>query len=111
MSVDYQSSQFVEISSVFGGREVEFVIGLECTHVGSPPYFDPVHGGDPGSEAEFNMVNIAYLDEEGNSVGFDGSLGLVSSGFIKAFLGNDLYDTMIDAAHEDAVNNYYPGDC
>ncbi len=110
MNVDYESSQFIELSSQWGDREVEFVIGLACTHLGTAPTFDPLWGGDPGTEAEFNMVNIAYLDEEGNSIGFEGSLGLVSLGFIKGFLGNGVYDLMIEAAFEDAVNNYSPGE-
>ncbi len=106
MTVDYESTQCLEIVSQWGDREVEFVIGLECTSPRTSS-FSTLTGDYPSEDPEFNMVNIAYLDEEGNSV----YLGIEQGDkFIKSFLGNGVYDLMIEAAYEDAVNNYHPGD-
>ena len=102
--IDYTSIQSVELTTPNGYREAEIAIGLECTDTGCPPSFDPYTGGDPGAGPEFDLVNIALIDESGNSVDIDSLI--ITAAILKSFLGEEIYDAMIEDAIIDATDNF-----
>jgi hypothetical protein len=108
MPVDFESTQTVEVTSPNGYREIEIVFGLKCTHAGYPPSFDPISGGDPGSEPEFDIVNIHFFDEDGNPSYFTMNpvLPVVTMGLLGNLLGSDIYEELENAAFQDATENW-----
>lgn len=99
MRTDYESVQHVEVNDSNGnGREIEFVLALECVTPSTPATFDPMYGGDPGSEAEYEINYISLIDEGGNSR----EIEMAQVAFL---LGDDIYQAMLNAAILDALEN------
>lgn len=111
MIVDYESTQSVEItypgsynSCPIGYREAEIVIGLEQTHAGTPPSFNPMDGGDPGSDPEWEVSTISFIDEDGKSREFGGLSAMVD--IASTILGSEAWEELVAAAILDATENY-----
>lgn len=106
MIAHYESTQMVEISAADGYLEAEIVIGLERTHAGYPPSFGPM-GGDPGSDPEWDISTVAFIDDDGKYREF-GPLATMLDIAVTIF-GRELWDDLVDAAILDANESYDGG--
>lgn len=107
MTVDFTSQQSAEILTPNGYHETLVNIGLECTFAGYPASFDPQTGGEPGADPVFDVVSLSLIDDSGNSVEFVSFI--IMRAILMATLGHDIYNSMVDAACEDAAENYNAG--
>lgn len=105
--IDYTSTQSIEVTTPNGYREAEIAIGLECTFSGYSGSFDPYTGWEEPSGPEFDIVSLTLIDEGGNSVVIDSYI--VMQAIFRAFLGDEIYDAMIEDAVVDASENYNGG--
>ncbi len=104
MIVDYESTQSVELSTPNGYREAGIVIGLHQTHKGYPPSFNPIDGGDPGSEPEWEITTVSVIDGDGKSREF-GTLATMED-ILETFVGAEMWEEITHMATLDALENY-----
>ena len=103
MVVDYESIQPIEIMTISGDvAEVAIIVGLKCVDPGYEPF--SYWEGDPGWGPEFDISYIALQNTEGKSREF-GNFALMEDIF-KNLLGESVYDAVIDAAMDDACENW-----
>lgn len=107
MRVDYISTQTMEITTADSYREVEVHIGLHQTHPYKPPSYTPLDGGDPGSDAEWDIATVSLIDEDGKSREFGGTTAMTD--ILEVLLGQEAWRALVDSAVYDANETYKDG--
>ncbi len=103
MRVDFTSFQSLEITDADDNyQELIFEIDLKMTTAGSPPNFNMNDGGDPGWEAEYEIVQVGVDNKDVNTVWTPAEF--------EFFLGSDIVNRMLDAAILDAHENHVEDD-
>lgn len=95
----HESIQYVEVIARDDGYEAEFLLTLNCVSSGEEAqlYGEP---GDcyPDEAAEFELESVHVLDGGGN-------LHLISLEILRAFVGGDVAQTMIESAETEAMES------
>lgn len=103
----YRSTQSAEVLTHLGGyHETILQFDFTCTYPGQAPSYNPMDGGDPGSDPEFDLDTISLEDDGGNCITINPDTQSVALDVLKLTLGSDVYQELEKAAYADAVENY-----
>ena len=95
----HESSQYAEVIARGDGKEAEFQLTLNCVTSGCPAQlYGPAENCYPAEAPEFELESIHVLDDDGNPI-------KISEEILKAVVGEDIFQTMVENAETEAMES------